>query len=270
MKKNYLKALFLRDITYSFSYSKYKYIIFYSLILVLSVAESLPLKSFGSNSVGTFYFLLKDEGYFFHISDYIIPTNWLFVQFVTLFLISDYLVHDMETNQHYILLRIQNKAYFILSKQMWIILQTILIFLGVFIVIYLVSSLVLGDFSLGLTSFYQDTILAQMNHPLTPISLILQLFIRYVITSIVLTSILLLCSQLVAPIISFFSVIFLGALSTFLDWKWLPAIHSMILKSEVFDGEHHLSLPFSLTYLLIIYLFVSILTYFVYKKKNII
>lgn len=270
MNKYMILKLFNRDMTYSFSYGKYKYLLFYALIIVLTVAESLKIKSFTGNSVDAYFQLLKDTGYFYQLSDYVVPVNWLFIQLIVLFLVSDFLVHDFKVNSHYLLLRIHVKGEFILSKLWWIITQNTLIHFGIIIIIYVISSCILGDFSLEVSSFYHLYIDSQMIIPLSPLQLFLHIFLGYVMTSIVLSSLFLLCLQLFTPIISFCLAIIISSLSTFLDWKWLPAIHSMILKKDVFDYEHHLSIQFSAAYSVCVFILLSVITYFLFKKKDII
>lgn len=88
--------LIIRDMLYSWSYGKHKYIIFFCILSFLSVATSLQLKPFGSNSSGVFYFLLKDNGYIRVISDYEVPVYWVFIQFYIQFLIGDFLFDDQK------------------------------------------------------------------------------------------------------------------------------------------------------------------------------
>lgn len=261
--------LFLRDLTYSHSYGKYKYFIFYCIVIILTVAETLPLKELDGNSVDVFFLLLKDVGYFIQSSGYEIPVNWIFIQFFILFLITDFLVHDAETNSSYLILRIKRREQYILSKLIWIVIQNILVYFGLFIVIYVISSLLLGDFSLEASSYFQDTIQSQAAISINPIQLILHLFFGYVLTSIVLSGIFLLCTQFFASTVSFCFVLILGSLSIFIDWKWLPAIHSMILKSNLFDLEHHLSLTFSFVYSVFVYILSAFFTFIVYRKTDI-
>lgn len=105
-------------------------------------------------------------------SGYEIPVNWIFIQFFILFLITDFLVHDAETNSSYLILRIKRREQYILSKLIWIVIQNILVYFGLFIVIYVISSLLLGDFSLEASSYFQDTIQSQAAISINPIQLI--------------------------------------------------------------------------------------------------
>lgn len=261
--------LFLLDIFYSLSYGKYKLFGFLFFIAFLAIMLSLQLKSAGSNSIGTFFVMLKDYGYITKISDYQVPYYWVFIQFVVLFLIGDYLSRDMENNQIYLVLRGRSKLNYILSKMLWIVFQNILIFLFLFIIVYVISSVMLGDFSIGSSPFYQKSMVALMAIKVTPEQFLFRLFIGFIMTSIVLSSLQLFAMQLTSPILTYFGVILISCISTFSGSKWLPAIHSMIMKSSIFNQDHHLTLEFSAEYCAVVYVLVTGLTIYFYKKKDI-
>lgn len=261
--------LFSRDIIYSFSYGKYKFIVFYSFIAFLSLMNSLQIKSSESNSVGTIFSLLKDKGYIYRLSDYQVPFNWDFILFFVLFLIGDFLFQDLENNRTYLLLRCRSKITYMLSKVYWVVVQNLLIFIGVFAVIYIVSSLVLGDFSIGQSAYFNNNIASLMEIKVTPQQLLLRILLGYIMTSILLSSLQLLCIQFITPIMTYFGVIIICTISTFSDIKWLPAIHSMILKSEIFNLEHHLTLGFSMAYCAVLYVLITFMTLFFFKKMDI-
>ena len=265
---SFFKLLY-RHILYSFSYGKYKYSIFFGFMALLALMKSLQLTHVESNSVGTFYWLFKDNGYISRLADYQVPFYWVFIQFFVLFLISDFLFQDLENNRSYLLMRCRSKVQYILSNICWIVVQTLFIFIGLFAVIYIVSSLTLGDFSLGESVYFQQNIASLMEMKESPGSLVLHMFTGFFLTTIVLSSIQLLCMQFFSPIISFFGVIILSSLSTFSDIKWLPAIHSMILKQNIFNIEHHLTLSYSIMYCIGLYAIVTILTILVFRKKDI-
>lgn len=266
MRNRTILKLFNRDFTYALSYGKYKYIVFYSLLAFLALMISLQIKSYGSNSMGIFFLLLKDKGYIQNLSDYQIPFYWDFTQFFVLFLIGDYLFQDHESNRVYVLIRCHSKMKYLFSKIYWIIVQNLLIFLGVFIVVYIISSLTLNDFSIGSSPYFLNHIEVQMANKVTPVHLLIRLFVGFVMTSIVLSCLLLLCIQFTTPIVSFLSVIILCSVSTFSGIKWLPAIHSMILRSNVFNHAHHLTFGFSISYCIGLYIIITLLTLFVFKN----
>lgn len=261
--------LFFRHVIYSFSYGKYKYTAFFIIMAFLALMTSLQLKAFGSNSVGTFFLLLQDKGYFVQLSDYEVPFYWDFIQFFVLFLIGDFLFQDLENNRAYLLMRCRSRLRYILSNICWIVSQTIFIYIGLFAVIYVVSSLVLGNFSIGESPYFQHNIASFMEIKVTPGGLVLRILVGFILTSTVLSSIQLLCIQFVPPVMAFFGVIILSSISTFSDIQWLPAIHSMILKQNIFNLEHHLTLRFSIIYCVVLYAVVTILTIFIFKKKDI-
>ena len=260
-----LYRLLIHDFKYSLSYGKYKFLVFYGVIVILAILFSLQQKDLTGNSVTVIFSLLKDEGYFYQLSDYILPFNWAFIQICTLFLISDYLFFDQENNKNYLLLRAHSKKNYITSKLIWIVIQNILIFTLLFFTIYLVSSLVTEDFSLNRSVYVNHSI---VESAISPGQLVLRLLTGYMITGIVLSSILLLAMQYLLPVLSFLSVVILCSLSTFLDTKWLPAIHSMILKQDIFNNEHHFTLTFSVIYSMVVYIIVSIITLNVFKRKE--
>lgn len=264
-----LSKLFFRDISYSFSYGKYKYASFYSLIALLALMISLQIKPLGSNSIGTFFLLLQDKGYIRVLADYQVPLNWDFIQFFSLFLIGDFLFQDQENNRTYLLLRCRSKCHFILSRIFWIVVQNVFLYLGIIVVIYVVSSLTLGDFSIGESAYFNHNIASLMAIKVSPEQLLLRILLGFIMTSIVLSSIQLLCIQFISPTITFFGVVVISSISTFYGNKWLPAIHSMILKQDIFNLEHHLTLNFSITYCAVLYVIVTVLTIFVFKNKDI-
>ncbi|TCP29949.1 hypothetical protein EV207_10743 [Scopulibacillus darangshiensis] len=266
MKKRPMLKLFFHDFTYGFSYGKHKYIVFYSMIGLLSLMISFQLKPLGSNSIATFFLLLKDNGYIKQLSDYQVPFYWDFIQFSVLFLIGDFLFQDIENKRIYLLLRSRSKSHYILSKIFWVVVQNILIYIGLFTTIYIISSLALGDFSLGKSPYFKQNIVPLMVTKVTPGQLLLNILLGFIITSVLLSSILLLFIQFSPPIMIFFGVIVISSISTFSSIKWLPAIHSMILKRDIFNMEHHLTLGFSIIYCLVLYAFVTTFTFFVFKK----
>ncbi|MBP3040957.1 hypothetical protein J9303_15825 [Bacillaceae bacterium Marseille-Q3522] len=226
---------------------------------------SIQQKSYDGNNVTVLFRLLKDEGYFYLLTDYKIPINWIFIQLTVLFLIGDFFFQDLGKNRTYLLLRSRLKGRYILSKIVWMIVQSFVFFAGIFIVIYIVSSLVFGDFSLTETSYLKQII----GTILSPEEFILRILLGYFVTTIALSAVLLLCMQFIPPVVAYFAVIAVSCISTFADMKWLPAIHSMILKQAIFAPEHQLTLRYSLTYSILLFAFASLATYFVFKKKDI-
>ncbi|MFC4619989.1 hypothetical protein ACFO4N_14845 [Camelliibacillus cellulosilyticus] len=261
--------LFIHDFTYSLSYGKYKYLAFFGIVALLVVAKSLEAKPVSSNSVVVFFNLMQDNGYIKSLAEYQVPIYWIFVQCFTLFLISDFLNHDMERNRVYLVLRVRPKISYILSKVIWIVAQNILLFVGIFVVIYMISSFVLGNFSLGSTPYYKEVIAPQFTVGTSPTMLILRLFVGFIITSIALSGLLLLGIQWIPAIAAFLGIIIVSAISTFSGLKWLPAIHSMILRQEIFNLTHHLTLRFSLMYSVVLFVVCVILTTFIFKRKDI-
>ncbi|MDC3414316.1 hypothetical protein NC797_14890 [Aquibacillus sp. 3ASR75-11] len=269
MMKYSIYKLFSRDMAYSISNGKYKYVFLFSIVAILSLMTSIQLDSYGSNSVGIFYSLLKDNGYIYQLSDYQVPFNWVFIQFLVLFLIGDFLFQDLDNNRTYLLLRCRSRGRYIFSKMCWIVVQNIVLYIVIFAVIYIVSSMTIGDFSVGSSPYFENAIASQMDIQITPVQFIARILLGYIMTSIVLSSILLLGIQFISPVITYFGVIILSGVSTFSDLKWLPAIHSMILKQAIFDYEHYLTLRFSIMYSVVLYFLVSIVTFIVSRKKDI-
>lgn len=269
MRKRSITKLFCRDMIYSFAYGKYKYLAFFGIIAFLALVTSLQLKPSEGNSVDIFFLLLQDNGYISEHASYRIPLYWDFVQFIILFLIADFLFHDQESNEAYLLFRCRSRLHYISTKICWIVVQNIFICSGLFVVIYAVSSLVYGDFSIKASPYFRENIESMMAINVTPEQLLLRILLGYIMTSIVLSTILLLCIQLISPIVSFLGVVILCTISTFSGIKWLPAIHSMILKTNIFDMEHHLTLPFSITYSVVVFSVTALLTIVFFKKKDI-
>ncbi|MFC0190068.1 hypothetical protein ACFFJY_17365 [Fictibacillus aquaticus] len=269
MSRTTLYKLFLRDLNYSFSYGKYKYLAFYTIIAFLALMKSLQLRELESNSVGTFFALLKDEGYFYRISDYQVPFYWDFVQFLLLFLIGDFLFQDMENNRTYLLMRCRSKLHYLVSKMCWIVAQNILMILGLFLTIYMVSSVVFADFTIGASPYFERVIETQMEIKISSVELVIRIFLGYMITGILLSVMMLMGTQFVSPVITFFGIIVVCVISTFSDLKWLPAIHSMILKQQIFNMEHQLSLSFSIIYCLSLFSVVAVIALFIFQKKDI-
>ncbi|MBB2481717.1 hypothetical protein H5P36_16160 [Bacillus sp. APMAM] len=268
MKKQSMFKLILRDISYSLSYGKFKLIIFLSIIAVLTIIISVRLKTFGSDNVGIFYFLMKDNGYVLQLSDYKPPIYWFFIQFFVLFLISDYFSQDISNNRTYLLLRIHSKGKYIFSKFCWIVTQTTFIYVMIFLIIYFFSSLVTGSFSIGGSEYFNRFIASSMEILVSPGQLIFRIFLGFFLTTIVLSVMYLLFVQFIPPIVTFLGVILLSGISTISDIIWLPAIHSMIMKQAIFDGEHHLTLMFSIIYSVVLFIFLAIITFIVFRKKD--
>jgi hypothetical protein len=261
--------LLKRDIKLSFFYSKYKYLVFFTFLSILTVSKSLSVKNLGGGNVDVFFLLLKDEGYFLNLSDISIPVNWIFIQYATLFLISDYYVNDFKNNSIYILVRTQNKSAFFLSKVVWLIWQILIVFISISLIVYLVSSAILGSFSIKFTPLYKVMITTQLDIKVTPLILVLHILIGFILTTLILSIFQLLCMQFLTPIISYFCVISISSISIIADSKWLPAIHSMILKQEIFDVDHALSFQFSITYCVIIFILLAFISTYIYQRKDI-
>ncbi|GGE53103.1 hypothetical protein GCM10011391_34980 [Pullulanibacillus camelliae] len=262
--------LLSHDLSYSLAYGKYKFIVFYGLIALLSLMMGAEVKSVANgNTVGTVYLLLKDNGYIKTLSDYELPYYWDFIQFFTLFLIGDFLYQDLNNNRTYVVLRCHSKLQYMLSKVCWLIIQNMLLFAGMFIVIYAVSSIVLGDFSFHSSAYFHHYIASLMNNSVSPGQLVWRIFLGYILTNLVLSSILLLLLQWLSPIVSFLGVIIISSLSTFLGTKWLPAIHSMILKQDTFNREHHLTLSFSVIYCAVCFVVIAAFTLYTFRKSEV-
>lgn len=270
MKKISLHILLLRNIRYSISYGKYKYLAFFSVITFLAIVMSMKIKAFGSNSVDVFYVLLKDKGYFLHMSEYDPPLFWEFTQFFVLFLIGDFLFHDFKYNRSYLLLRCHSRIQYVLSYIGWIFVQNIIIYVGLFFVIYIGASLTTGTFSLEKSLYFKEMIQQELVTAVSPGELVFRIILGYAMVSIVLSSIQLLFMQFFSAIVVFFGVIILSGISTLSDNQWLPAIHSMILKQSIFDSEHHnLTLQVSIIHSVILYSLVTISLFFTFQKKDI-
>jgi hypothetical protein len=235
----------------------------------LAITKSLELKSLSSNSVDTFYSLLKDEGYLYRLSDYQVPFHWDFIQFFVLFLIGDFLFQDIENNRTYLLVRCRSKLNYVLSKMGWIVFQNLFIYITLFVVIYVISSFILKNFTIGDSGYFHKHIESLMEIKTTSQNLVVRILAGYILTSILLSSMLLLSIQFLSPIMTFFGVIIICVISTFSDSKWLPAIHSMILKQSIFNLEHQLTLSFSMIYCGILYLITTLVTLYVFQKKDI-
>ncbi|SDL90219.1 hypothetical protein [Sediminibacillus halophilus] len=269
-KRLVFTRLLYRDIAYSFSYSKIKYGIFFILTALLAAGKALQLQGIDSaGSVDVLYFMLKDEGYFLNLDNYQVPVDWIFFQTVALFLLSDYYVHDLGRNALYVTIRSSSKTTFLLAKLFWLILQTTGLFVGLFLVVFCVTGLVLGHFSLEVTPFYQHHIMPMLQLDRSPLQLMAQLLIGYIVTTLVLSMIQLLLVQFLDPVVLFLIVVLLLGISTIGDSRWLPAIHSMILRQEIFDLEHALSWQFSYLYSAALFIVLSIAALLVYRRKDI-
>ena len=104
---------------------------------------------------------------------------------------------------------------------------------------------------------------------IAPAELVARIVIGYLLTGIVLSAIQLLLLQFLAPAITFFAVVLLGSLSAIVDAKWLPGIHSMILKQEIFAPEQQLSFGFSVAYTAVSFVLFSAVTFMAFRKKDI-
>ncbi|MCM3738576.1 hypothetical protein M3215_23075 [Bacillus cytotoxicus] len=268
MTKTSLHTLLLRNVRYSISYGKYKYIAFFSFIAFLAIVMSVQMKVTGSNSVEIFYLLLKDKGYFLHISEYDPPLFWEFIQFFVLFLIGDFLFHDFKHNRSYLLLRCRSRLQYVLSYIGWIFVQNIVIYLGVFFVIYVCASCMMGNFSLEASPYFKQVIQSELVISVTPSELVCRILFGYIMAGIVLSSIQLLFMQLLSAPIVFFGTIIVSGMSTLSDNQWLPAIHSMILKQSIFDTEHHLTLQVSIVHSFVLYSVITMCILFIFRKKD--
>lgn len=268
MKNRPLYTLFKRDMIYSLAYGKYKYIAFYAIVICLVIAKSLALKPDGGNSIDVFYTLLHDNGPMEQLRDYEVPLYWNFFQFFTLFLIGDFLNQELTANRTYILVRSRGKVNYILSKIMWIVTQIVFIYTTLFVIIYLVSSLVQGDFSVGESSYFKQFIASSTDMNMTPEHFLWQLMTGFIMTSIVLSCILFLGMQFFSPVVAFLGVVIISSLSTFSNIKWLPAVHSMILKRDIFNPASDLSLPFSAGYSAILFTIIAVSIILIFRKKD--
>jgi hypothetical protein len=257
------------DIIYSLSYGKYKWVAFFGLVILLSVTTSIQAKAWHANSVDVFFLLLKDNGYISSLSDYEVPYKWVFIQCFTLFLVSDFLSKDIKTNRIYLILRCQSKNLYILSKLIWIIIINFFLYVCLFLIVYFISGSVLGDLTIETSPYFHHFIQPLMTMPTDPGIFVFQLFFGFFLTTIVLSSIQLLFIQYVSPMIVFLGVIFLSVVSTLYGTKWLPAIHSMILKHTWFEETHHLTFLFSDLYSTLVFIGVAVITVSLFRNKDI-
>jgi len=260
--------LFLRDWKYSLLYGKWKYGAWFLFFAFLTLMMSVRLNQYGVNSADIIFMLLKDEGYFQFLSEYEVPIYWVFTQFFIIFLIGDFLSEDFQKNRIYLLLRSRSKSSYFLSKIGWLIMQNIGFIIGLFLSIYLVSSITLRTFSLETSLYFQDTVVPLMDIPVSASEVVTRIIVGYLVTSLALSGLLFLTMQLLSPALAFLGIIILSGVSTILDSKWLPGIHSMILKQSIFANNYQLSMTFSLVYSFVVFLVSSIIAYLVFNKKN--
>ncbi|MFD2752174.1 hypothetical protein ACFSUM_17435 [Virgibacillus siamensis] len=265
--KGFFKLLF-RDLINSWQYGKFKYIVFFIMIIFLSVMKSLQIKQFDASSVGTFFLLLQDNGYIKHITDYQIPFYWNFIQFFILFLIGDYLFYDSQKNKTYALIRSGSRTAFISAKIGWIIIQNTIIVVCLFLVIYISSGIIFGDFSIDRSDYFLNRIQPFMNISTSPEKLLVQLLVGFILSSVVLSGIILLGMQFFEKISVFFSVIILCSISTFYGGKWLPAVHSMIMKHHIFSQDYSLTFLFSIIYCICFYIILGIAVVLAFRRKD--
>lgn len=264
-----MSRLFFRDVIYSVSYGKIKYLAFFAIAACLTIMKSVEIKPFSANSVDVMFLMLQDNGTIRRAADYQVPFYWEFIQFFPLILIGDFLHQDESSNRTYLLLRCRSKIRYMTAKIGWMTWQSGWLFILLFFLIYVLSSLILGDFSLGSSSYFHQQIMPMMEAKASPASLFVHLFIGFVVTTMVLSALQLLCIQFISPIATLFIMICLCSLSTFSSSKWLPAIHSMILKRNFFDTAHHFTLGFSVAYSLLVYVLACVFAIYAFVKKDI-
>lgn len=224
---------------------KKKLIVFLSIILIITIGSINSVKQFDGNLSDLFFMVFKDV--VFNKKELYIPVNWFLINIFIMFILGDFIHDNLRKDSTYLLLRIQKKTIFWLSKCAWVILNIIFIYTILIAFVFLLGGLFLG-FEFGGSTIINNQIISEVQH----INILVSMIFLYILTSITLVLIQCTLSIIMNSKYSFTIVAIILSLSIVSTFKLLIGTHSMILRHDYFNSELGISVQFSILYTLLI------------------
>ena len=188
------------------------------------------------------------------------PTIWLFINGFIIYAIGDYFYQDIKINGKYILIRVKKMQHIYISKIVWSIFLVTLYY-GV---ILFISGL-LGYLFQNNTYEYIDPNYLKIS----TMSLIVNVFILYTLTSISLVVIFITLTLKIKPVYAFLIDIVPCILSLYVENKFFIGQHNLLIRHIPFDLAHNLTVYDSVIYNLIVTTFLIIIGSIAASKKEI-
>ncbi|WP_062199376.1 hypothetical protein [Massilibacterium senegalense] len=259
-----------RDLLYGWMKNKSRYGVFFFLIVTLSFKNIWVLSYQNGTVLDLFLESFKSSEYLTAIEDIgDIPITWILIHFLILFIIGDFIRDDIKENAIYILTRTKRIQEYWLAKLLWIIINVFIMYGLMFLIMYLLGVFFLqpvlewGPISKGLLT---GALLAETNG----LQFLFLLFCLYSTTSIVLGFIHLMFTIFISSQYALLLTLIIVCLSIFIDYQWLPGIHSMLLKHDIFYGTSSLSIQKSFIYNIVGMVGFGYLGYLFIKRRDMI
>lgn len=233
-KKNNLWQLIKRDLHYGYEQNKNKYIIIALSFLIIAL---LQMKKIGSTNEVNFEYIffqfLKGVPYITFASVEI-PFQWIIINGGIIYLIGNYMKDDFQHNGIYIITRTSKKSYWN-SKIICCFINVLLYYIMLFFVIYL--SIIIA----------KDNNIIRINGEAN-FSEILNIFILYFTTSILLTSFYMILLLVMKENYSYCILMLILIISIFGSSDYWPGQQSLILRHVPYDTNSSLTFFKSLIY----------------------
>lgn len=251
---NLMISLIKRDFRFTFRNILLRNIFFSIIFLVFCFLTVMKNKSIGMDNINLFYIQLKG------IKDVVgLPFIWLIVNFFIVFNLGDNFYNDLKKNGKYALVRCRNLKYFYIVKLFLLVCNTIIYYILLFGIMFLLSKIFLN-----LTQF---SLIDGIN--ISNKELIITLFLLYTTTSISLVLIQNILSLVIKPKYASLIIVVVLLLSLIINSNILPGQHCLILRHVPFDNLNNLTLVKSILYNFILSIITAIVGYNVFLKKDI-
>lgn len=258
-----------RDWFLNINNNRGKYCILFFLIIIMTIINIQLLNRNNGNILDLFYMTYKDTEYKNSNLDFQeFPFIWFLINILISSSIGNYILEDIKKDAYYVLIRCKTYTLYWLSKICFVLIHTLLIYFILFSLTFIIGAIFLNN-TLEWSLLFNPILRESIVQSITPLKFILSLFLIYSTTSIVITLLQINLSLFLGKKRGVILIIFILVLSIFSTNQYLPAIHSMLLKHDIFDKAHGLSIIDSLKYNFFLSILLIFIGYKILTKKDI-
>ncbi len=251
---NLIISLIKRDFRFTFKNILLRNIFFSVIFFIFSFLTVMKSTRIGVDNINLFYIQLKGIK---NVGE--LPFIWLIINFFIIFNLGDNFYNDLRKNGKYVLVRCRNLKYFYIVKVFLLICNTIIYYILLFGIMFLLSKIFLNPAEVALIEGIN------INNK----ELIRTLILLYTTTSISLVLIQNMLSLVIKPKYSSLIIVVILLLSVIINSSILPGQHCLILRHVPFDNITNLTLIKSVLYNLILSAITVMVGYGIFFKKDI-
>lgn len=270
-----IKALFKRDMLLGFYNARYRLLACMIIFIVIAIFSVLQLKAdlalqqddkVASNQFDLIYTIFKGVPYqSLDDPDTKFPYSWLILQTMGMFLIGNYLRHDLLAQSSILYIRIKKRMSLLVSKLLFIFVVILATYIAFVLIAILAAALFLGvsphwsdisDMVVGVRlpdtlifSGYVIGLSFAIHALLTMVFALLSIFIRSIYAALII---------LAALILSVYS-----------RNPMLPGSYSMIERHQLMAGPEGINWIYVMIYTSCVLLFTVIISYFFFRHMDI-